>query len=262
MPQLRALIFDVDGTLADTERDVHRVAFNQAFAAAGLDWQWSVERYGELIETAGGKERIRRYVEESCPQFDPGESLTSFAANLHAAKNQYYAAVLQSGVVPLRPGVRRLLLEARAAGLRLAIATTSALPNTLAVLKTLVGEDSPDWFDAIAAGDMVAAKKPAPDIYLYALDKLGLPASDCLVVEDSRQGLRAAVAAGLPTIITVSSYTHAQDFSEAVAVLNHLGEPDQPCTLLSGQPEVLAACPSPTCVDLAWLQQLHRLLQG
>ncbi|MEA5518547.1 HAD family hydrolase [Limnoraphis robusta] len=231
---LKALIFDVDGTLAETERDGHRIAFNQAFAKTGLIWNWSVELYGELLEVPGGKERIRFYLDQYKPEFKPDRNIDEFITTLHHLKNQYYHDLLASGIIPLRPGVKRLIEAAKTAGLRLAIATTSALPNVMALLeKTL----HPDWFEIIAAGDIVPAKKPAPDIYNYVLQKLDLPPENCLVFEDSHQGLQAATKAGLKTIITVNDYTQHQDFSDAVLVVNHLGEVDKPLTCISGKLE-------------------------
>lgn len=224
MSEIRALIFDVDGTLADTERDGHRIAFNRAFAEAGLDWDWSASLYGDLLEIAGGKERIRFYIDQYCPDFKPPSDLDEFIANLHATKTKYYQQLVAEGAIPLRPGVKRLLEEAREKGMRLAIATTAALPNVTALLKHTLGSESPSWFEVIAAGDIVPAKKPAPDVYQYVLRVMGLEASECLAIEDSYQGLTAACQAGLKTVVTVNDYTKDRDFSGAILVLNHLDE--------------------------------------
>jgi HAD superfamily hydrolase (TIGR01509 family) len=234
MGELRALIFDVDGTLADTERDGHRVAFNRAFARSGLNWDWSVELYGELLAIAGGKERIRFYINEYQPDFERPTDLDPFIANLHALKTRYYQQIVAEGAIPLRRGVKRLLQEAREQGMRLAIATTAALPNVTALLEHTLGSDSPSWFEVIAAGDIVPAKKPAPDIYHYVLETMGLEARDCLVFEDSNHGFSASSQAGLKTVVTVNTYTQNQDFSGALLVLTDLGEPDQPFTVLAG----------------------------
>jgi beta-phosphoglucomutase-like phosphatase (HAD superfamily) len=234
MGQIQALIFDVDGTLAETEKDGHRVAFNLAFAEAGLDWEWSVSLYGELLEIAGGKERIAHYIEKYLPDFQPSIPLEQFIPQLHNAKTQYYQQVLTETPIAPRPGVKRLLDEARSQGVRLAIASTAALPNVLALLENSIAPESPSWFEIIAAGDIVTRKKPAPDIYHYVLEQMSLSAWDCIVFEDSHQGLRAASQAGLTTIITLNDYTKDQDFSESILVVNHLGEPQQPCQILAG----------------------------
>jgi HAD superfamily hydrolase (TIGR01509 family) len=158
----------------------------------------------------------------------------NFIAELHKEKTRRYTALLQSGDIQLRPGVRRLITEARAAGVRLAIATTSRLENALALLNTALGPNSPEWFDVIAAGDIVPNKKPAADIYHYVLDKMALPAQQCLVIEDTEHGLMAAKGAGLTTVITANNYTQNQDFAAAALVLSDLGEPDRSGQVLSG----------------------------
>lgn len=255
MNQLQALLFDVDGTLADTERDGHRVAFNAAFAAAGLDWEWSVALYGELLAVTGGKERIRHYLATRRPDFEAPGDLDSLIAELHGAKTKFYTGLLAQGNIPLRPGVERLLHAARAAGLRLAIATTTTPANVTALLTHTLGAESLDWFEVIAAGDVVPAKKPAPDIFQYALQAMDLPAAACLAFEDSRNGLEAARDAGLATVVTVNGYTAQHDFREAAVVLDHLGEPDLPCQVLAGDVEPVR------CVDIDWLRRLHARLR-
>ncbi len=231
--KLKALIFDVDGTLADTERDGHRVAFNQAFAEAGLDWHWDVATYGQLLKVTGGKERIRYFIDSFKPTLDAGVELHNFIPALHQSKTRHFVTLLQSGAIPLRPGVERLLNEARAAGLRLAIATTTTPENVTTLLTATLGKESIDWFDVIAAGDVVPEKKPAPDIYLFVLQKLGLKASECLAFEDSDNGLLSATGAGLITIVTVNGYTREQDFSAAALVLDQLDEPRADLSALS-----------------------------
>lgn len=230
---MTAFIFDVDGTLAETERDGHRVAFNRAFADAGLNWYWSESLYGELLAISGGKERIRHYITHYLSQETLPRHQTEFIQQLHQAKSDHYRQLLRDGSIPLRPGVKRLLKEARDAGIRLAVATTSSLENTTALLETHLTPKA--YFELIAAGDVVANKKPAPDIYYYVLEKMQLPPETCLVFEDSQHGVTAATQAGLKTLVTLNHYTYHQNFSEAALVLNHLGEPNQPFTVYRNQ---------------------------
>ncbi len=252
MPKLQALIFDVDGTLADTERDGHRVAFNQAFAEAGLDWQWSVELYGELLAVTGGKERMQFYLDRDRSDWPRPDNLKQLIADLHAAKTRHYTQLLAEGAIPLRSGVRRLLDEARQAGLRLAIATTTTPANVTALLEHALAANSSDWFEVIAAGDIVPDKKPAPDIYFYALEKMGLDPSECVAFEDSYNGLVSARQANLQTIITINDYTREHDFADALVVLDSLGEPDAPFHLMQGQVD------SATYMDLELVRHLHQ----
>lgn len=234
---LKALIFDVDGTLADTERYGHRVAFNRAFAEARLNWVWDESLYGDLLAVSGGKERIRHFITVYHPEIPCGQGeLDAFIEDLHAAKTRHYLTLLETGGIPARPGVLRLIKEAMAAQLVLAIATTATAENVEAVLSTWFGAEALRWFEVIAAGDIVPNKKPASDIYEYVLAKLSLDAMDCLAFEDSENGLRSALGAGIPTLVTVNDYTIDQDFTGALLVTDHLGEPDLPLTCLSEAP--------------------------
>ncbi len=240
MQALQALIFDVDGTLADTERDGHRPAFNRAFQEAGLDWDWTVPLYGELLAVTGGKERILHYLRHWRPDFLERPDLTDFIAGLHQRKTAHYLDLLRSGAIPLRPGVLRLLGEARVAGIRLAVATTTTPENVTTLLECAGSPDLPGWFEVIAAGDIVPAKKPAPDIFVYALEQLGLPPAACAAIEDSANGVRAALGADLQALlVTVSTYTRHEAFNGAARVVEGLDD-----------------------IDLAALMALHRQTYG
>ena len=232
--QLQAFLFDVDGTLADTERDGHRVAFNRAFDEYGIGWHWSVDTYGQLLAVTGGKERMRFYAEKFIDKADIPDGLEEKIPELHAAKTRHYTELLSTGAIPLRSGVERLINEARQRGFRLAIATTTTPENVTALLIHTLGEESIDWFEVIAAGDIVPEKKPAPDIYDYTLKKMKLSADECIAFEDSSNGIRSSVGAYLNTIITINDYTKDHDFSGANIVLDQMGEPGKAFTVLSG----------------------------
>lgn len=220
---VKAIIFDVDGTLADTE-DAHRIAFNKSFAENGLDWNWDVPLYDKLLKVTGGKERIKYFVETCLPDFVKPTDYDSFVKNLHVVKTAHYNAMLREGLIPLRPGIKQLISDAHGGGIRLAISTTTSPENVATLLEVGLGKDWEKHFDAIGCGDIVPNKKPAPDIYFWVLDKLGLPASDCIALEDSNNGLRSALAAGIKTYVTTNPYTHKQDFADAAAVFDDLSD--------------------------------------
>ena len=255
MKELKALLFDVDGTLADTEKDGHLAAFNRAFSDAGLDWNWSVELYGKLLAVTGGKERIKYYLDNFLPDenrdFKQPNDLNGFIKDLHAAKTNYYVSLMSEGAVPLRTGVKRLINEARAEGMRMAVATTTTPANVEALLVNALDPDAMSWFEVIAAGNMVPDKKPAADIYLYAMDKLALSPDECIAFEDSENGILSSRGASLKTIITVNDYTRDHDFTGASIVLDQMGEPDQPFTVLAGD------AGDSVCLDMALVKRLH-----
>ena len=223
----KAIIFDVDGTLSETE-DTHRKAFNQAFDKNGLPWHWDRQLYRQLLKVTGGKERIRHFIENHDPGGLLSNDLDSFIRDLHAAKTAIYTQMIAGGQAKLRPGVRSLIDRSFQQGLRLAIATTTSLPNVEALLLSTFGGEGIEKFEVICAGDVIDRKKPAPDIYLLALTRLGLSADDCVAIEDSRNGLLSAHQAGIATIITPSIYTDDQNFDEAVLVTANLDDVDFP----------------------------------
>lgn len=250
---LKALIFDADGTLAMTEMDYHRVAYNHAFAAYGLDWHWDEGLYLKLLAVAGGKERMSHYVThyhallpEKCP------SGHDFIDALYEHKTAEYTRLLNEKAVSGRPGVFDLIQEANVQGLRLAIASTSHPDNVIALLRSAFGHKAHNLFEVISCGDVVPHKKPAPDIYQYVLRQLDLSGHECLAIEDSALGMRSAIAAGIPALVTANELTLHDDFSGALLVVDHLGTSEQPLTCLSAPP-----WPSLTRITLDALKKLH-----
>jgi HAD superfamily hydrolase (TIGR01509 family) len=219
---MKALIFDCDGVLVDTERDGHRVAFNRAFADAGLDVEWDVALYGELLKVAGGKERMKHYFDNA--GWPRGHTAESLIPALHKRKTAIFTELVASGSLPLRPGINRIVDEADAAGVRLAVCTTSD-PKSVAGVLDLMGPKRKTRFELVLAGDVVSRKKPDPEIYNLAKQRLALDGRDCVVIEDSRNGLLSAVGAGMPCLITTSTYTQHEDFHEAARVVPELGDP-------------------------------------
>jgi len=229
---LKALIFDVDGTLAETE-DLHRQAFNLAFAEMDLPWTWAPAFYADLLRVMGGKERLAHYVETRHAAELP--VLLPHLAEIHDRKTRIYGDLVAGGRLGLRPGIARLVAEARAAGLRLAVASTTSRPNVEALLRiNFPRGDTP--FAVIACGDEAARKKPAPDVFELALKRLGIDASEAIAFEDSEAGIRSALDAGLPVVATRSRYTEGHRLDGAFSAVSDLGEPDAPHTLLSGVP--------------------------
>ena len=220
---LKALIFDVDGTLADTE-SAHLAAFNHAFAEQGLDWHWDVALYTSLLEISGGKERMLHYWKHVHPDMKDidGSGLRDTIDHLHDLKTASYEAAVQGGAVQLRPGVLALIQQAHQQGLRLAIATTTSPVNIAVLLRNAIGPDWKDLFIVIEDASTAPKKKPHPQVYVQTLARLGLPSVACLALEDSSNGLRAAVAAGLKTIITPNNFTSHHDFTGALQVLPNL----------------------------------------
>jgi len=221
---IRALVWDVDGTLAETEDEGHRIAFNLAFEQAGLPWRWDSDLYGELLAVTGGKERLLAWWR----RIDPDGAATPRAAEtvrrLHELKTAHYLALLDGGAVALRPGVRRLLREAREHGLRQAIATTTSPDNVTRLLDVALGAEGEDLFEVIGAGDVVAEKKPAPDIYRWVLARLGLAAGECLAIEDSAPGVESAQRAGLPVLLARSRFSRDQAIAAPTLEVDSLAE--------------------------------------
>lgn len=229
---IASLIFDVDGTLADTE-EAHRLAFNLAFERYKLGWHWDHDDYRRLLAVTGGKERILAHIDTIALSQAERRRLKGMVPTLHAEKTRFYNAIVADGCVPLREGIERLLGEAADAGCRLAIASTTSSANIEALLDTTLGARGRSLFSAIACGDEVPAKKPAPDVYELALAKLGLAPDHAVALEDSANGLASATGAGLWTVVTPTHWTEAEDFRAAGLVLPALGEPDRP---LRGEP--------------------------
>ncbi|MDX8378938.1 MAG: HAD-IA family hydrolase [Gallionella sp.] len=222
---IKAIIFDVDGTLADTEEG-HRSAFNKAFADSGLKWNWDIALYEKLLKVTGGKERIKYFVRDFLTHFEQPADFDGFVRNLHAVKTKHYTTLIGEGNLPLRPGIKQLIHDAHTAGITLAIATTTTPENVSALLKVSLGENWAQFFAAKGCGDLVPHKKPAPDIYLWVLEKLGLAAHDCIALEDSENGLRSSLAAGIKTFVTTNHYTRNHNFEGATAIFEDLEDLD------------------------------------
>lgn len=245
--ELRGIFLDFDGTIAETERFGHRLAYNLAFAELELDWTWDEALYGDLLVVAGGKERLRYYIEHYRPELLDDATTSDLIAEIHRAKIRHFVKI--ASTIPLRAGLLRLVREAKDAGVVVAIATTASKLGVEALLAQ--DENLPGMIKLIAANEAVERKKPAPDVYLWALDRLGLEASACIAIEDSNVGLQAALGAKLPTIVTLSDYTKTEDFTGASAVLSGLGESDAPAHSLAGVQSPHGV------VDLSFLQLIR-----
>ncbi|NKB38173.1 MAG: HAD-IA family hydrolase [Gammaproteobacteria bacterium] len=230
---LKAIIFDMDGTLADTE-GIHRLAFNQAFSEFELDWFWSVEEYKQQLSVSGGKERIRLNLEQLQTSVMNTDEIWQLTLAVHKRKSDIYRDMLVAGDIQLRRGVKRLLDDAMKNDITLAIATSSCFSNVKTLLQNALGEDALELFSVIVTSDLVTEKKPSPAVYDFALRELGLPAENCIALEDTSNGNRAALAANLKTIITTHIYTNDDDFSGASLVLGHLGDQNAPFTVKAG----------------------------
>lgn len=247
---LSALIFDVDGTLADTE-SAHRDAFNAAFAEAGLDWYWDKDLYAGLLDVAGGKERILYYWKTIDPEEASGRMAQETINAVHRIKTHHYEALVRDGRLPLRPGILRLICEAHTAKVPMVIASTTTPANIDTLLQAPLGSGWRNLFSAVCDASTTPNKKPAPDVYLAALSALQLQPDACLAFEDSENGLRAARAAGIPTVVTPTAYTAGHRFEDALLVLPYLGDPDHPL------PQHLPDADQ-RWVDLAALRRWHR----
>lgn len=236
---MTTLIFDCDGVLSDTERFGHLPAYNGTFAQLGIPVEWSEDDYAVKLQIAGGKERMlslftERFIADTGLPSDPAAQKEE-VARWHQRKTEIYAAMVADGLLPPRPGIARIIRDALGAGWQLAVASTSAPAAVLAVLHAAVGAEDAGRFAEIFAGDIVPRKKPAPDIYLLAMETLGADPADTIVIEDSRNGLRAATAAGLSCVVTVNGYTEAEDFAEARLVVSSLGDPGEPIAVIANR---------------------------
>lgn len=254
---LRAILFDVDGTLADTEPLGHRPAYNRAFRKMGLSFRWGPKLYRKLLRHTGGQERLSHYLKRYQPDLGPhAQTVASdpqgWVRSVHELKSRYFRRLVRHGRVPLRPGVARLVREARDAGLRIAIVTSASRATVRTVLRHALGADLAGHVDVVIGGDDVSRKKPAPDLYLAALERLGVDAAEVIAIEDSGPGLASARAAGIATLITTNDNTVHDDFEGAIAVLDSLGEPGAPAIVRSGDlPGVISVAVLAQALDSA-----------
>ena len=238
MGTIKAIFFDQDGVIIDTERDGHRVSFNETFNEFGFSFAWGVDEYHELLQISGGKERMRHYLQtKGFGKPVPPEEADDLIARMHKRKTALFIEMVESGRLPLRPGIHRFMHEAMAAGLKLGVCTTSSEKAAHAIAYTILKDIS---FEVVLAGDVVEKKKPAPDIYNLALQKTGLQPDQVFVVEDSRNGVLAGKAAGLRVLATTNVYTENEDLSPAEIIVSCLGDPEgEKAVLRKGPAEVV-----------------------
>ncbi len=233
MRKLKAIIFDVDGTLAATE-ETHRQAFNDAFKEFDIPFQWSISEYIQLLSISGGKERIYQFLKSQTFDIPGKENLRDYTRKVHQRKSEIYREKLIAGHIGLRNGVERLIKEAKQKGIIMAIATCTSTENVEVLLKNALGGTALSYFDTLVSCDLVADKKPSPAVYQYALANLGLKPENCVVIEDTSNGNLAALAAGMKSVITTHPLTVDEDFTGASLVIDQLGEPDEHLTVFSG----------------------------
>jgi HAD superfamily hydrolase (TIGR01509 family) len=232
MQQLKAIFFDMDGTIIDTEKDGHRVAFNEAFARLGIKTEWDVAKYHQLLQIAGGKERMKFYFQgEGKGSFPAGKSIDEFVQQLHLLKTEIFVSLIESGKLPLRPGIKRIMKEANEIGILIGICTTSNEKAVKSIVNSLLNDIK---IDLILAGDVVTKKKPDPEIYLLALQKTGLSGKEVLVVEDSENGLIAGKAAGIKVLVTINEYTKNENLTGANTVVTSFGDENEKAQVLAG----------------------------
>ncbi len=233
MAAIKAVLFDMDGVICDTERDGHRVAFNMTFREFGFQDEWSEEQYHDLLQIGGGKERMKHYWQtHGFSRPIPADEIDQLIEDMHARKTELYVDLIKAGRLPVRPGVRRFMVEAGELGLKRAICTTSNEKAAIAMLETLLRDIV---FDVVLAGDVVSNKKPDPEIYTQALSRLGLGPEEAFAVEDSRNGVMAAKGAGLHVVVTTNEYTEQENVSAGDIIVTCLGDsPADDCQLRKG----------------------------